>query len=74
MRNGTVKWFSSQKGYGFIQYDNTEDVFVHFTGIQKEGYKTLNEGQEVTFDLVEGPRGFQATNVIIIQDATMDIH
>lgn len=65
MKTGKVKWFNNQKGYGFIQYDNTEDVFVHFTGIKVEGFKSLKDGQTVLFDLVEGPRGKQATNVMI---------
>lgn len=65
MINGTVKWFSNEKGYGFIQYNDEEDVFVHFTGIEMEGFKTLKEGQSVTFDIVEGTRGPQATNVVV---------
>ena len=64
MNKGTVKWFNSQKGYGFITNDsNNEDVFVHFTGIASEGFKTLKEGQQVTFDITEGNRGPQAVNV-----------
>lgn len=64
MNNGTVKWFDANKGYGFITNaaDNS-DVFVHFSGIVAEGYKTLNEGQSVVFDLTEGERGVQAVNV-----------
>lgn len=65
MINGTVKWFSNEKGYGFIRYDDEEEVFVHFTGIDMDGFKTLKEGQEVSFDIVEGARGPQATNVIV---------
>lgn len=62
---GTVKWFNGQKGYGFISTPEGKDVFVHFSAIQnEEGYKTLNEGQEVEFDLEEGPKGPQASNVI----------
>lgn len=62
---GTVKWFNGQKGYGFISTAEGKDVFVHFSAIQnEEGYKTLNEGQEVEFDLEEGPKGPQASNVI----------
>ena len=68
MKKGTVKWFSNQKGYGFIQYDNTEDVFVHFTGINMDGFKTLKEGQIVSFELGEGSRGLQATNVSLLQE------
>lgn len=66
MATGTVKWFSNQKGYGFIEYDEEEEVFVHFTGIEMEGYKTLKEGQTVEFDIAEGARGPQATNVSVL--------
>ncbi len=61
---GKVKWFSSEKGYGFIERENGGDVFVHFSAIQDEGYKTLAEGQEVEFEIVEGARGPQAANVV----------
>ena len=64
MRIGTVKWFNSEKGYGFIESADGEDVFVHFTGIQEEGFRSLDEGQVVEFDLVDGIRGPQAANVI----------
>ncbi len=60
---GTVKWFSNEKGYGFISRADGEDVFVHFSAIQGEGFKTLTEGQEVEFDVVDGPKGQQAANV-----------
>jgi CspA family cold shock protein len=60
---GTVKWFSNEKGYGFISRADGEDVFVHFSAIQGEGFKTLTEGQEVEFDIVDGPKGQQAANV-----------
>jgi CspA family cold shock protein len=60
---GTVKWFNASKGYGFIQRQGGEDVFVHFSAIQAEGYKTLNEGQAVEFDVRSGPKGPQAENV-----------
>ena len=60
---GKVKWFSAEKGYGFIQRDNGSDVFVHFSAIQNDGFKTLNEGQDVEFEVVEGNRGPQASNV-----------
>ncbi len=60
---GTVKWFSNEKGYGFISRADGDDVFVHFSAIQGEGFKTLTEGQEVEFDVVEGPKGQQAANV-----------
>ncbi|ALV21284.1 MAG: cold-shock protein [Carnobacterium sp.] len=68
MENGVVKWFSNEKGYGFIEYNESDDVFVHFTGIEGEGFKSLSEGQQVTFDIVEGNRGLQATNVIVIEN------
>ncbi|NMA91874.1 MAG: cold shock domain-containing protein [Firmicutes bacterium] len=61
---GRVKWFNPQKGYGFIEMDDGQDVFVHYSEIQDEGFKTLEEGQEVEFDVVEGNRGPQATNVV----------
>lgn len=61
---GKVKWFNAEKGFGFIEREGGDDVFVHFTAIQSEGFKTLEEGQEVTFDIVEGNRGPQAANVI----------
>ena len=65
MNNGTVKWFNAEKGYGFISNDEGgEDVFVHFSAIQGEGFKTLEEGQAVEFDVVEGNRGEQAANVV----------
>jgi CspA family cold shock protein len=60
---GTVKWFNDNKGFGFITQENGPEVFVHFSEIQGEGFKTLNEGDEVEFDLVEGERGPKATNV-----------
>ncbi len=61
---GTVKWFNGAKGYGFIQRSTGEDVFVHFSAIQENGYRTLNEGETVEFDLLKGPKGFQAGNVV----------
>jgi len=63
MENGTVKWFNAAKGYGFISRQSGEDVFVHFSAIQSEGYKSLNEGQAVQFEVVKGPKGLQAENV-----------
>lgn len=64
MVNGTVKWFSNEKGYGFIEAEDGNDYFVHFTGITGEGFKTLDEGEAVTFEVVDGNRGPQATNVV----------
>jgi len=61
---GKVKWFDNKKGYGFITPEEGNDVFVHHTAIQGEGYKTLEEGQEVNFDIVQGPKGEQASNVV----------
>lgn len=63
MQRGIVKWFNGEKGYGFIECEDGEDVFVHFTGIQSEGFRTLEEGESVTFEIVEGNRGPQAANV-----------
>jgi CspA family cold shock protein len=63
MENGKVKWFNSEKGFGFIEREGGDDVFVHFSAIQGEGYKTLEEGQQVTFDVEQGQRGPQASNV-----------
>jgi CspA family cold shock protein len=63
MQNGKVKWFNNEKGYGFIETESGEDIFVHFTAIQGDGYKSLEEGQEVSFEVVEGNRGPQAANV-----------
>ena len=63
---GTVKWFNGSRGYGFIARENTEDVFVHHTAIQGEGYKNLDEGQRVEFAVERGPKGLQATNVVVL--------
>ena len=60
---GTVKWFNASKGYGFIKPEEGEDVFVHFSAIQAEGYKSLEEGQAVEFEVTKGPKGLQASNV-----------
>ena len=65
MKTGTVKWFDSAKGFGFISSDEGKDVFVHFSAIASNGFKTLEEGQKVTFDVVEGTRGPQAANVTL---------
>lgn len=63
MQEGTVKWFNAEKGFGFISRETGDDVFVHFTAIQGSGYRSLEEGQRVTFEVVDGPKGPQAVNV-----------
>ena len=63
MANGVVKWFNDSKGFGFIEQENGEDVFVHFSAIQSEGFKSLAEGDAVTFEVQKGPKGLQAANV-----------
>ena len=63
MKQGTVKWFNSEKGFGFIEVEGENDVFVHFSAIQGDGFKTLDEGQKVEFEVVEGNRGPQSANV-----------
>jgi len=63
MEQGTVKWFNAEKGFGFIEREGADDVFVHFSAIQEEGFKSLDEGQAVNFDVEEGNRGLQAANV-----------
>ncbi len=63
MAEGKVKWFNETKGYGFISQDGGDDVFVHFTAIQAEGFRTLAEGDRVSFDVTQGPKGLQASNV-----------
>ncbi len=70
MAEGKVKWFSSEKGYGFIAHDDGgDDVFVHFSAIQADGFRTLNEGDEVTFEVEQGPKGPQARNVVVTHRA-----
>lgn len=64
MEQGKVKWFNSEKGFGFIERDGGDDVFVHFSAIQGDGFKTLDEGQDVSFDIEQGQRGLQASNVV----------
>ena len=64
MKKGTVKWFNAEKGFGFISVEGEDDVFVHFSAIQGEGFKSLEEGQAVSYDLTEGARGMQAANVV----------
>lgn len=66
MQKGTVKWFSNQKGYGFITTEDGKDVFVHHSSIQGEGYKSLKEGQAVEFEINQGPKGAQAVNVKMV--------
>jgi CspA family cold shock protein len=68
MPTGKVKWFNDAKGYGFIQREDGEDVFVHFTAIQSDGFKTLAEGQEVEFEVLNGQKGPQASNVLKLED------
>ncbi len=65
---GTVKWFNGSKGYGFISREGKDDVFVHYSAIQTEGFKTLDEGQRVEFSVEQGPKGLQATNVVLAQE------
>ena len=65
MNKGIVKWFNNQKGYGFISDENGGDVFVHYSGIQMEGFKSIEEGQAVQYDVVEGAKGPQAINVVV---------
>ncbi|WZL74591.1 cold-shock protein [Clostridiaceae bacterium 35-E11] len=64
MKTGTVKWFNAEKGFGFISVEGEDDVFVHFSAIQSDGYKTLEEGQKVEFEVEQGARGPQAANVV----------
>ena len=66
MNKGTVKWFNNQKGYGFISDEQGNDVFVHYSGLTMEGFKSLEEGQEVEFEVVEGAKGPQAVNVVVL--------
>ncbi|MCR4797046.1 MAG: cold-shock protein [Lachnospiraceae bacterium] len=66
MNKGTVKWFDNKKGYGFISDESGNDVFVHFSGLNMEGYKSLNEGASVSFDVTEGAKGPQAVNVTVL--------
>ena len=63
---GTVKWFNEKKGYGFISQEDGTDIFVHFSAIEQEGFKTLREGEEVEFEVTQGPKGAQASKVVIV--------
>jgi CspA family cold shock protein len=64
---GKVKWFNQSKGYGFIERESGEDIFVHYTAIQADGFRSLNEGEEVSFEVTRGPKGLQAANVTIVR-------
>lgn len=68
---GRVKWFNNEKGYGFIEYKENEDIFVHYSAISQDGYKSLSEGQYVEFNLVETPKGYQALDVIVVKEVTI---
>ena len=72
--SGQVKWFNNEKGYGFIDYITGEDIFVHYSAIKQDGYKTLSEGQRVEFDLIETPKGLQAINVTATIDSKIINH
>lgn len=66
MANGTVKWFNDAKGFGFIEQENGDDIFVHFSAIQGDGFKSIQEGAAVTFEVVDGPKGPAADNVVMV--------
>ena len=66
MANGTVKWFNERKGYGFIEQEDGPDIFVHHSGINASGFRTLKEGEHVTFDIEDGPKGPRAVNVTVV--------
>ena len=68
---GRVKWFNNEKGYGFVEYKENEDVFIHYSTIQQDGYKTLSEGQYVQFELINTPKGYQALNVVPVKEPAM---
>ncbi len=71
MMVGRVKWFNNEKGYGFIEFKENEDIFVHYSAIEIEGYKTLSEGQLVEFKLIETSKGYQAINVKLVKETTI---
>ena len=71
MKVGIIKWFNNEKGYGFIEGDGQEDIFVHYSAIKQDGYKTLSEGQEVEYELLETEKGLQAINVKEVSNATV---
>lgn len=68
---GRVKWFNNDKGYGFIEYKDNEDIFVHYSAISQDGYKSLVEGQYVEFNLIKTEKGYQALNVVVIKDVSL---
>jgi CspA family cold shock protein len=72
MSQGKVKWFNARKGYGFIAGEDGQDIFVHYASISSEGYKTLNEGQDVTYDVVKGEKGLRAENVVPVSPAAKE--
>lgn len=67
MSEGKVKWFNEKRGFGFIEQDGGSDVFVHYSAIQGDGFKTLREGQKVTFEVQDGPKGLQAVNIVVVE-------
>ena len=71
MKLGRIKWFNNEKGYGFIELENSEDIFVHYSAIKQEGYKTLSEGQIVEYELIKTEKGLQAINVKEVSNATV---
>lgn len=73
LQAGKVKWFSDSKGYGFIEIEGGRDVFVHYSAIQKDGFRTLRDGDDVQFELIEGPKGPQAANVALVTDNSMAV-
>ena len=73
MEQGTVKWFNKTKGYGFIQRENGEDIFVHYSSLQGDGFRSIVEGEKVEFEVTEGPKGLQATNVSSVQEGEQPV-